>query len=104
MTHWDPAKPYANPRWRRLRKQVLAEQPLCALCARSGRETPATVVDHVQPHRGDWNLFWARENLQALCATCHSGIKRIEENKGHSQACDATGLPLDPRHPWNEKR
>jgi 5-methylcytosine-specific restriction protein A len=32
----------------------------------------ATVVDHIKPHQGDPELFWDSENLQALCAPCHS--------------------------------
>ncbi|MGN8738508.1 HNH endonuclease signature motif containing protein [Bilifractor sp. HCP3S3_D3] len=32
---------------------------------------PATVVDHIVPHRGDPKLFWDRSNWQALCKRCH---------------------------------
>lgn len=54
-------------RWRRARENYLAENPLCAECARQGRVTPARVVDHVKPHRGDEALFWDENNWQALC-------------------------------------
>jgi len=27
-------------------------------------------VDHIVPHRGDMQLFWAAPNHQALCASC----------------------------------
>ena len=54
--------------WRRLRLQVLAEEPLCRECAARGRTTPAIEVDHVD---GDaWNR--ARGNLRPLCKPCHS--------------------------------
>ena len=33
--------------------------------------TPATVVDHVIPHRGDRKLFWDEQNWQPLCKECH---------------------------------
>lgn len=54
-------------RWRRAREAFLLEHPLCAECTRQGRVTPARVVDHVQPHRGDHTLFWDEANWQALC-------------------------------------
>jgi len=31
----------------------------------------ATVVDHIQPHKGDVILFWNKDNHQALCKSCH---------------------------------
>jgi 5-methylcytosine-specific restriction protein A len=40
--------------------------------------TPATAVDHIQPHRGDYELFWDSDNWQPLCATCH-GRKTLAE-------------------------
>ena len=58
--------------WQRLRRLVLAEQPLCATCETEGRVTPATDVDHIEPHRGTWDRFIDRANLQGLCHPCHS--------------------------------
>lgn len=54
-------------RWRKARETYLASHPLCAECQRQGRVTPARVVDHVKPHRGDQQLFWDSSNWQALC-------------------------------------
>ena len=67
-----------NFRWNRARAVFLSEHPLCRECERQGVLTPATVVDHIQPHRGDYALFWDQENWQPLCATCH-GRKTIAE-------------------------
>ena len=39
---------------------------------RRGLRTPATDVDHIRDHKGDWGLFTDRENLQSLCHSCHS--------------------------------
>jgi hypothetical protein len=39
---------------------------------------PATVVDHVTPHGGDWNKFLLGE-LQSLCEHCHNSDKKLEE-------------------------
>ena len=60
-----------GPRWRRARAAYLACHPLCVPCAAAGRLEPATVVDHVVPHRGDQKLFWDEANWAALCKRCH---------------------------------
>ena len=57
--------------WRAASADFLARNPLCAQCRKEGRLTPATVVDHVEPHRGDKKLFWDRNNWQSLCKTHH---------------------------------
>lgn len=50
--------------WRRLRAQVLADEPYCEECAR-----PATEVDHrLAKGLGGTD---ARSNLRALCHACH---------------------------------
>lgn len=70
---------YRTKRWLQLRAQVLARDPLCQ-CERcqggARRVTPATVVDHVVPHRGDPDLFWALSNLQGLAKRCHDQKSR----------------------------
>ena len=33
---------------------------------------PATVVDHIQAHRGDYSRFWNPANHAALCIPCNS--------------------------------
>ena len=33
---------------------------------------PSADVDHIQPHRGNWNLFTDLKNLQGLCHLHHS--------------------------------
>src|SRR5262245_59901028 len=49
-------------RWNVERKQFLLDNPFCAICAQSNKETPATEVDHIIPHRGDYDLFWDKTN------------------------------------------
>jgi len=58
-------------RWRTARGRFLRKHPLCAECLRQGKLSPATVVDHIIPHRGDMKLFWDESNWQALCKDCH---------------------------------
>lgn len=63
---------YSLPVWTDdLRPAQLLAEPWCRDCARRGIRTRATVVDHVQPHRGDWDKFIDRGNLQSLCKGCH---------------------------------
>lgn len=58
-------------RWQTLRSRFLRRFPLCVECRSAGRLTPATVIDHVIPHRGDDRLFWDETNWQPLCKQCH---------------------------------
>jgi hypothetical protein len=81
--------------WQRRRRLHLLEHPLCKFCADGGAVTRATVVDHVDPHGGDWNKF-VFGKLQSLCAHCHDSIKQRHEKTGVS-AIDADGWPLDRR-------
>ena len=63
---------YSLPVWTDdLRPAQLLAEPWCRDCARRGIRTRATVVDHVQPHRGDCDKVIGRSNLQSLCKCCH---------------------------------
>lgn len=59
-------------RWQKERADYLRLYPLCRECERSGFVKAATVVDHIEPHRGDQALFWDRTNWQPLCGPCHT--------------------------------
>lgn len=61
-----------DARWQKARRYFLGRHPLCAECEKEGRTTPATVVDHIQPHQGNYELFWDQNNWQPLCQSCHS--------------------------------
>lgn len=69
-------------RWQKARAQFLLDNPLCVYCARIGRTTAASVVDHIIPHRGDRDLFWDQSNWQQLCRPCHDSVKQAEEAAG----------------------
>ena len=60
-----------DARWRAARKRYLRRHPLCVMCLAEKNITPATVVDHIIPHRGNQRLFWNQENWQALCKKHH---------------------------------
>ncbi|MCM3761049.1 HNH endonuclease [Alkalihalobacillus oceani] len=66
-------------KWQKARKQYLKVNPLCVRCIKSGRVTPAKVVDHIIPHRGDQQPFWDVGNWQALCKKCHDRKTRTED-------------------------
>ena len=60
-----------DKKWEKARKAFLRRNPLCAACIAEGKLTPATVVDHIIPHRGDKRLFWDEANWQPLCKKHH---------------------------------
>lgn len=98
---------YGNE-WKKARKAWLMEHPLCVECQKQGKVVPATVVDHIKPHKGDVGLFWDRGNWQSLCWSCNSRKAARDEggfgNKPSdkpSKACGADGRPTDGRHHWN---
>ena len=84
-----------------MRYHQLSNHPLCAMCAKLGKITPATIADHIKAHRGDEELFFDGENLQSLCKTCHDGAKQQMEKSGTLRGCGLDGLPLDANHHWN---
>lgn len=92
---------YHTSRWAKLRAQQLKVEPLCAYCLARGMVSPATVVDHVVPHRGDRGLFY-KGKLQSLCASHHSKDKQSEETRGYSLGIGVDGIPNDPMHPANK--
>ena len=57
--------------WTRIRADVLRRDGgRCCQCAREGRATPATEVDHIVPRcRGGTDVV---ANLEALCRECHA--------------------------------
>nr|DAW14896.1 MAG TPA: HNH endonuclease [Caudoviricetes sp.] len=65
--------------WRVASKQFLIAHPLCVMCEQNGILRPATVVDHIVPHKGDKDLFWDMSNWQALCKECHDRKTATED-------------------------
>ena len=87
--------------WAKIRAKHLAAHPYCVECAKYGDITRGKVVDHIKPHRGNYDLFMAANNLQTLCKKCHNIIKRKEELTGGNFGCDVNGWPLGDDHYWN---
>lgn len=87
----EAKRPHARERgygskWQAARAEYLEANPTCRT---AGCGKPATVVDHITPHRGDLALFWRRSNWQPLCAGCH-GRKTARRDGGFGRAvkCD----------------
>lgn len=79
---------YHTPLWRKLRKQILLNEPLCRNCAKDKLVTIASVVDHIKPVSSGNDeaerdsLHWDEGNLQPLCTSCHNS-KSSKEGKKH---------------------
>ncbi len=67
-------------------------------CATPGCTNQATDVDHIQPHRGDWDLFIDRANHQALCHSCHSR-KTAQEDGGFGNRRRVAGQDRGGQNP-----
>jgi 5-methylcytosine-specific restriction endonuclease McrA len=70
---------YNTTAWRKLRKEVLKEQPVCTKC---GADTKLE-VHHIIPPRGNEELFFDRDNCVTVCQSCHRILtsKEIRERK-----------------------
>ena len=66
-------------RWRKLRRMVLARDPLCAdpFGEHGNIKVPATEVDHIVPLSQGGGA--SPDNLQALCKSCHSRKTAAED-------------------------
>lgn len=102
-TRWTKADngrllPLNSRAWIKLRKSVLAEEPLCQYCP-PGVVTPATEVDHANNNPADNT----RSNLVSACKSCHSR-KTAADMHGRPQrlGCDEQGYPISPSHHWNK--
>lgn len=63
---------YWSRSWRRTRRGVLAERPLCEDCQQHGRVEPAVEVHHTFDPEDFPQLAHDERTLTALCKSCHS--------------------------------
>jgi 5-methylcytosine-specific restriction protein A len=101
---------YSTAGWLKRRNHQLRTSPWCIMCKTEGRNTLATVADHVEAHGGDYNKF-VLGKLQSLCVNCHNRKKQRAETKkqreeaaGYSSDVGVDGWPLDKRHPSYQRR
>lgn len=86
--------------WQKARGGHLRNHPFCVFCLRDAGVAAtsiegvilecatrnvavpyASVVDHMDPHRGDMTLFWDTSRWQSLCAHHHSAEKQRQESR-----------------------
>ncbi len=77
---------YRNPKWRKIRKQYIEENPVCELCTQYDIVSEGECVDHIIPRRLAPDLELNPINFQTLCNDCHNkktalerGIDSLEE-------------------------
>ena len=85
---------YRTARWKQKRLRQLRLEPLCKYCLAAGDVVPATVADHVVPHRWDEELFWHGQ-LQSLCAMHHSSTKQSQEAGTAIVHTGVDGYPIE---------
>lgn len=65
---------YLTAQWKKLRRYILSNDPLCVMCKAKRYFKRATVVDHIVPLTMDnkQELGYRLDNLQPLCFKCHA--------------------------------
>lgn len=72
-------------RWQQTRKRILRRDVgLCQVCKAAGRLRPATAVDHIVPKEEGGTDD--DDNLQAICAACHTAKTGREAARGRGRA------------------
>lgn len=79
----NQVKRVKGSKWKRIRLEHLAEEPLCRTCVANKRITLACEVDHIKP-LWEGGQEYDRDNLQSICTTCHI-LKTSEEAKRRSK-------------------
>jgi 5-methylcytosine-specific restriction protein A len=66
--------------WQKAREGYLRLHPLCVMCEAQGVVRIATVVDHIDPHRGNMAIFWDSSRWQSLCKPHHDSDAQKKDN------------------------
>ena len=68
--------------WKRIRDRHISQHPLCEQCEKDGKIVPAAEVHHKVPiSQGGTH---ARDNLIALCKSCHARIHAERGDRWHN--------------------
>lgn len=72
---------YNNHRWRKFRKLIIQQKPLCYVCTHNNKVFPASSLDHLIPVTKDnYDMFMFNEdNLDGICHKCHADITRTQK-------------------------
>ncbi|OYX77869.1 MAG: hypothetical protein B7Y82_04730 [Sphingomonadales bacterium 32-65-25] len=90
MTH-DKRK--SGRPWQRLRRAILAAEPLCRLCMAKGRVAVAVEIDHETPLAKGGTDDPA--NLRPLCRDCHLDATRRQFGRRAKPRIGVDGWPID---------
>lgn len=95
-------KLYKTKQWRILRERVLLRDKYqcqhkgCNTFLKRGRNLPqSAVIHHITPHKGNLDLFYDLDNLQAVCWKCHSGDIQSIEARGLDTEIGEDGWPTN---------
>lgn len=78
--NWYKTKQWENLRIATFRRDLWTCQ--MEHCRRNYGHRPSFLhCDHIVPHRGNWERFIDRDNLQTLCQTCHNSLKQAQEKR-----------------------
>jgi len=77
---------------RRLREQLLRQEPLCRLCLANGRLIPATIADHITPI-AQGGAIHDISNLQPVCAPCHQDKSNADRGFRVRRRISPSGWP-----------
>ena len=88
---------YSTAIWKRIRKAVLSEYPVCSICLDKDILKASAQVDHIEPHQDGTMEFHDITNLWGLCASCHAK-KSAREGNGQRPPSG-----IDPRGWWIKK-
>lgn len=100
MADW----PYNTSTWRNLREAKLRASPMCGPCRMRGQLVQANTVDHVRSIASGGDPFPPLSGLMSMCSSCHSSKTAAVDRKGGNgvafKGTDASGMPVDPSHPF----
>jgi 5-methylcytosine-specific restriction endonuclease McrA len=71
--------PRSTRAWRRLRDQVVKEEPTCRLRFPGICTLTSTTADHITPVTTDPQLALARTNVRGACAPCNEARRTVPD-------------------------
>jgi 5-methylcytosine-specific restriction enzyme A len=70
-------KGYRYPNgWAEFARLYRSENPLCHACLDEGRTTPTKEVHHIAKVKDRPDLVFDKDNLMAVCRSCHERLER----------------------------
>ena len=97
---------YSSTAWRKMREEVLDENPLCVFCQDKGMTVAADEVDHIVPLSDAPYRALDRSNLRGLCRPCHiahTALQSLRAGKKKQGAAD-DGTPFFRMTPAQQKK